>query len=168
MTQEYPVEYSGPLVDHPSYPAPKRILTHKEGYSEEDAQRSLETPASVKVMEKVGDGDRIQDRLDNAIRPTQMIAVNDDVPNEGDKESESSGRGEESATVSRCEEYPAEGGPTKSSVYRHDAGNLYAEDVDQHMALLSEITVPMEKVAIEDIQVGDPGVPLTDDQEKLK
>ena len=36
------------------------------------------------------------------------------------------------------------------------------------MALLPEITVPTEKVAIDDIQVGDPGVPLTDDQEELR
>ena len=119
-------------------------------------------------MAKVGDGDRTRDGRDEAIGQAQAIPVRDDSLDEGEKGSESSCRGEESATVPRCEDDPAEGGPTKSAAYRHDAGDLYAEDVDQHMALLPEITASTEQVTIDDIQVGDPGVPLTEDQEKLR
>ena len=36
------------------------------------------------------------------------------------------------------------------------------------MAILPEIVAPTVEVAIEDIQVGDPGIPLTNDQEKLR
>ena len=36
------------------------------------------------------------------------------------------------------------------------------------MAILPEIVAPTVEVAIEDIQFGDPGKPLTDDQEKLQ
>ena len=49
--------------------------------------------------------------------------------------------------------------------YRHKNGDLYAEDVDQHMAMLPEVTECTTEITIDDIQVGDPGVPLTDDQE---
>ena len=50
-------------------------------------------------------------------------------------------------------------------IYRHKNGDLYAEDVDQHMAMLPEVTECTTEITIDDIQVGDPGVPLTDDQE---
>ena len=36
------------------------------------------------------------------------------------------------------------------------------------MAILSEMVVPTVDVAIEDIQVDDTGIPLTDDPEKLR
>ena len=54
------------------------------------------------------------------------------------------------------------------ATYRHESGELYAEDVDQHMAVLPDILTPTAKVAINDIQVGDPDVLLTDDQEQLR
>ena len=54
------------------------------------------------------------------------------------------------------------------ATYRHESGELYAEDVDQHMAVLPDIVTSTAEVAIDDIQVGDPDVPLTDDQEQLR
>ena len=55
----------------------------------------------------------------------------------------------------------------KVSTYHHKSGDLHAEDFDQHMANLPEVSTPAANVTIDDIQVGDPGVPLTDDQKKL-
>ena len=52
--------------------------------------------------------------------------------------------------------------------YRHKNDDMYAEDVDQHMAVLPEVTACTTEMTIDDIQVGDPGVPLTDDQERLR
>ena len=54
------------------------------------------------------------------------------------------------------------------AIYRHESGELNAEDVDQHMTVLPDIVTPTAEVAINDIQVGDPDVPLTDDQERLR
>ena len=59
-------------------------------------------------------------------------------------------------------------GSLDASVYYHESGELFAEDIDQHMADLPEIVTTTAKVSIDDIQVGDPGGPLTDDQEKLR
>ena len=92
LSQENPVKYLGPLVDHPLYPAPTKILTHKEDHSENNVQRSLKTPAAVKIMAKVGDGDRTRDGRDEAIEQAQAIPVEDDSSDEGEKGSESSGR----------------------------------------------------------------------------
>ncbi|CAH0489054.1 unnamed protein product [Peronospora farinosa] len=47
----------------------------------------------------------------------------------------------------------------ESPTYYHESGELYAEDVDQHMAVLPEIGPSTAEVTIDDIQVGDPGVP---------
>ena len=45
---------------------------------------------------------------------------------------------------------------------------MFAEDVDQHMAVLPEVGTPTQETTIDDIQVRDPDVPRTDDQEKLR
>ena len=54
------------------------------------------------------------------------------------------------------------------TIYYHDGGELFAEDVDQHMAVLLGVGTPKQEITIDDIQVGDPGVPRTDDQDKVR
>ena len=44
---------------------------------------------------------------------------------------------------------------------------MYAEDVDQHMEILPEVVTPPAEISLEDIQVGEPGDPLSNDREKL-
>ena len=58
--------------------------------------------------------------------------------------------------------------PSTVSTYRNESGELYAEDVDHHMVILPEVVTPVAEIALEDIQVGDPGEPLSSDQEKLR
>ena len=53
-------------------------------------------------------------------------------------------------------------------MYYHDGSDLFAEDMDQHMAVLPEVVTPTQEITIDDIQVGDPGTPRTEDQEKLR
>uniref|UniRef100_A0AAV1URW7 Reverse transcriptase n=1 Tax=Peronospora matthiolae TaxID=2874970 RepID=A0AAV1URW7_9STRA len=53
-------------------------------------------------------------------------------------------------------------------VYHHESGDLFAEDIEQHMAVLPEMSATTEEVTIEDIQIGDPDVPLTTDQQRLR
>ena len=50
----------------------------------------------------------------------------------------------------------------------HDGGELFGEDVDQHMTVLPEVGTPTQEMTIDNIQVGDPGTPRTEDQEKLR
>ena len=47
--EEPPEEYTGPLVDHPSYPIPKKILTR----SKEEAEKS--TTETVKLASRSND-----------------------------------------------------------------------------------------------------------------
>lgn len=44
----------------------------------------------------------------------------------------------------------------------------HAEDIDQQMAILPEIVTPTLDITINDIQVGNPDVPLSDDQDRLR
>ncbi|POM62559.1 LOW QUALITY PROTEIN: hypothetical protein PHPALM_28275 [Phytophthora palmivora] len=46
-------------------------------------------------------------------------------------------------------------------VHYHEGSDLYAEDVDQEMAILPEINPTTDEVKIEDIRVGDPGIQTT-------
>ena len=52
--------------------------------------------------------------------------------------------------------------------YHHEGGVLFAEDIGQHMAVLPELDVRPDEVKIDDIPMGDPGVPLTKKQEELR
>ena len=54
------------------------------------------------------------------------------------------------------------------STYYHEEGELFAEDVEQHMAVLPEVTTSTTEITIDDVQVGDPVIPLTEDQEDLR
>ena len=45
---------------------------------------------------------------------------------------------------------------------------MFEEDVGQHMAVLPDVDVMLSEVKVDDIQVGDPGVQLTKEQEKLR
>ena len=54
-----------------------------------------------------------------------------------------------------------------NSTNHHESGELHAEDVDQHMVVLPEIILSTAEITIDDIQVRDPGIPLSEDQEKL-
>ena len=58
--------------------------------------------------------------------------------------------------------------PPTMSKYRSESGELYAEDVDQHMAILPGVVTPASEISLDDIQVGDPREPLLSDQEKLR
>uniref|UniRef100_A0AAV1V540 Reverse transcriptase n=1 Tax=Peronospora matthiolae TaxID=2874970 RepID=A0AAV1V540_9STRA len=57
--------------------------------------------------------------------------------------------------------------PDESTHYQ-EGGELFAEDVKQHMAVLPEVTIPTTEMTMDDIQVGDPGITLTEDQEDLR
>ena len=59
-------------------------------------------------------------------------------------------------------ELPTEGTAPENSIYYHESGDLFVEDVEQHLAVLPEVVTSTEEVTMEDIQVGDPGIPLSE------
>uniref|UniRef100_A0AAV1TXZ4 Uncharacterized protein n=1 Tax=Peronospora matthiolae TaxID=2874970 RepID=A0AAV1TXZ4_9STRA len=63
------------------------------------------------------------------------------------------------------EEAVADAGEQECTSYQRSGGTLFAEDVGQHMAVLSEVDTTLCEVRIEDVQVGELGVPLTKEQE---
>ena len=56
----------------------------------------------------------------------------------------------------------------EAPVYYHESGDLFAEDIEQHLAVLREMSTATEEVTIDDIQIGDPNFPLTTDQQRLR
>ena len=58
--------------------------------------------------------------------------------------------------------------PSTVSAYCDSSKELYAEDVNQHMAILPEVVTPAAEISLEDIQVGDPGEPLSSGQGRLR
>ena len=53
-------------------------------------------------------------------------------------------------------------------MYYHEGGELFADDVELNMAVLPEVATSSTAITIDDVQVGDPGIPLTEDQERLR
>ena len=56
----------------------------------------------------------------------------------------------------------------EAPVYYHESEDLFAEDIEQHLAVLPEMSTAEEEMTIDDIQIGDPNVPLTTDQQRLR
>ena len=200
--EEFPEEETGPLVDHPSYPTPKKILTRPTKNVEE---KSMET---VKIASRSGDEglntcggvnkiteeDEIEGEMPsrlaiNMIKETQSATPKHDQvidhdlaeansdPMIIDRDSKFTDQDFRSVNLAEnSTEVKAEGmltqeneeGTLGNSIFYHESGELYAEDVDQHMAVLPEVVSSTAEITIDDIQVGDPGIPLTQDQEKLR
>ena len=45
---------------------------------------------------------------------------------------------------------------------------IFAEDVEEHLTVIPEVATSSTEQTIDDVHVGGPGVPLTEDQEKLR
>ncbi|CAI5722015.1 unnamed protein product [Peronospora effusa] len=103
-------------------------------------------------------------------RDLDDLVINDRDPADPDSDLREQEQASDTTTIN--DECNLAGGSVKmkpeDSMYYHESGELYAEDVDQHMAVLPEIVSSTEEVTIDYIQVGDPGVPLTKDQEGLR
>ena len=52
--------------------------------------------------------------------------------------------------------------------YDHENGELYAEDVSQHMIVLPEVALSTAEITVDDIKVEDLGLLLSEHQEKLR
>ena len=54
--------------------------------------------------------------------------------------------------------------PHSTSLYYHEGGELFAKDVEQHLSVLPEGATSSTEITIDNVQVGDPVVPLPEDQ----
>ena len=81
---------------------------------------------------------------------------------------EKSGRLVEVKDIGMIGEGRTEVEPPSSSMYSNETEEMYAEDVDQHMAILPGVVIPATGVSLEAIHVRDPGDPLSSDKEKLR
>ena len=164
-----PPAYVGPLVDHPTYPTPKKVLSRSTGnnVSNNSPIRDKKVvphvdplPRVVNTIEEKGGSFRVPGR------PIGDVATSDGTGDQSKKEAAPS------PDVKIEEEpYPKDNRieeESDASTYRHESGELYAEDVDQYIAVLPDIVMHTAEVTIDDIQLDDPGVPLTDDHERLR
>ena len=58
--------------------------------------------------------------------------------------------------------------PHSPPVYYHEEEIYSREVVEQHLAVLLEVATSPTEVTIDDVKVGDPSVPLTEDQARLR
>uniref|UniRef100_A0AAV1VD68 RNA-directed DNA polymerase n=1 Tax=Peronospora matthiolae TaxID=2874970 RepID=A0AAV1VD68_9STRA len=190
---ELPKEPIGPLVDRPTYAAPKRILKRPS-----DALQNL-SPAISTVTPQANDDDSQKadavvareltvrgaelSRMENGHEiGTQHATKGDrDTGQEGLRDRSSLPKAEPTDRLLKLGQ-PEETKEPKEEimlntedveiaeipVYHHESGDLFAEDIEQHMAVLPEMSATTEEVTIEDIQIGDPDVPLTTDQQRLR
>uniref|UniRef100_A0AAV1TTL7 Reverse transcriptase domain-containing protein n=1 Tax=Peronospora matthiolae TaxID=2874970 RepID=A0AAV1TTL7_9STRA len=190
---EFPKEPIGPLVDRPTYAAPKRILKRPS-----DALQNL-SPAISTVTPQANDDDSQKadavvarevtvrgaelSRMENGHEiGTQHATKGDrDTGQEGLRDRSSLPKAEPTDQLLKLGQ-PEETKEPKEEivlntedveiaeipVYHHESGDLFAEDIEQHMAVLPEMSATTEEVTIEDIQIGDPDVPLTTDQQQLR
>ncbi|POM70367.1 Reverse transcriptase, partial [Phytophthora palmivora] len=142
-----------PMVDRPSYPAPRAILKRPEISQIQDRtpiQKSVEIEVTNQNMDQVK-----ADDLDPVIGGSA----------ESDLPGQLSTPIQEASPENRNNSPDPELGP---EAHYHEGNDLYAEDVDQEMAILPEINSTTDEVKMEDIQVGDPGIQTTAEIEPLR
>ena len=208
--EESPHAYDGPLVDHPPYSTPTKILSRPKqenvamngpigpeevvtrsepklpivdtiaGKSEEDRVHTEPREDELTFIEMDDakcSNDGLPDLIDTQqvdprstsarllVHTIQMKTTDDVADDSRSATKPSPGLTIEEAARPQGNELKIE---PDLSIHRHESGELYAEDVDQHMTVLPEIVTPTAEITINDIQVGDPDMPLTGDQERLR
>ena len=113
-------------------------------------------------------GDRVLDQSELSECDPDAISIKEKDPKKADRVSKLPDRLAAKSDANTIGNGPKDEGILDASVYYQESGELFAENNNHHMAVLPEIVTSTAEVSIDDIQVGDPGVPLTDDQEKLR
>uniref|UniRef100_A0AAV1UQ09 Uncharacterized protein n=1 Tax=Peronospora matthiolae TaxID=2874970 RepID=A0AAV1UQ09_9STRA len=175
---ELPKAQIGPLVDRPTYVTPKCIVNRPY-----DALKNI-PPAISMVTQQAGDDDlQKADTVDNDREIETKIAMKRDHGTEREEQENRlsslnvnladnrAGMDRSEATQRSKEDKPSkidEADSAEAPVYYHESEDLFAEDIEQHLAVLPEMSTATEEVTIDDIQIGDPDVPLTADQQRLR
>uniref|UniRef100_A0AAV1U7Y1 Reverse transcriptase domain-containing protein n=1 Tax=Peronospora matthiolae TaxID=2874970 RepID=A0AAV1U7Y1_9STRA len=166
---ELPKEQIGPLVDRPTYATPKCIMKRPS-----DALKDI-PPAISMVTQQDGDDD-LQKADTVVAREEAVNGVESNPLDETNLSSKDNDHNiaelDRSEATQRSEEVKPskidEADSAEAPVYYHESGDFFAEDIKQHLAVLPEMITATEEVTINDIQNGDPDVPLTADQQRLR
>ncbi|POM68857.1 Reverse transcriptase [Phytophthora palmivora] len=157
-------------VDRPSYPTPRAILKRPE------ISQILVKPALTTEDQPSGGIDP-QDRTPIQPVETEVTSQNMDQVKADDLDpviggsAERDPPGQLSTPIQEASPENRNNSPDPEpdpEVHYHEGNDLYAEDVDQEMAILPEINPATDEVKIEDIQVGDPGIQTTAEIERLR
>ncbi|POM69475.1 Hypothetical protein PHPALM_14235 [Phytophthora palmivora] len=160
------LESTEPMVDRPSYPAPRAIpkrpeisqiqikpvlMTEDQPSAEIDPQdRTPIQPVGTEVTNQNMDQVKADD-----VDPVIGGSAERDLP------------GQLSTPIQEASPENRDNSPDPE-VHYHEGNDLYAGDVDQEIAILPEINPTTDEVKIEDIQVGDPGIQTTAEIERLR
>ncbi|POM70240.1 Hypothetical protein PHPALM_13348 [Phytophthora palmivora] len=167
-------ESAEPMVDRPSYPAPRAILKRPE-ISQIQVKPVLTTadqpsagidPQDQTPIQPVGT--EVTNQNMDQVKADQKA---DDLDSVIGGSAERDPPGQLSAPIQEASSENRNNSPDPESdpeVHCHEGNDLYAEDVDQEMAILPEINSTTDEVKIEDIQVGDPGIQTTAEIERLR
>ncbi|POM74971.1 Reverse transcriptase [Phytophthora palmivora] len=159
-----------PMVDRPSYPAPRAILKRPE-VSQIQVKPVLTPQHHSLAGVDPQDPTPIQ-KVKTELTSQNMDQVKTDQKAEDlDPLTGGSAEGDTWTAIGLDTGGDRNNSPDPEpdlEVHYHEGNDLYAEDVDQEMAILPEINPTTDEVKIEDIQVGDPGIQTTAEIERLR
>ena len=190
---EPPTKQIGPLVDRPTYATPKRIVKRPSDTlknlspaiftvtQQANNGESQKADAVVAKEETVNRAELLRMENDHEIGTQHATKGDRDIDQEWLRDRSSLSKADPTDKLLKLGQpgetkEPKEEAMLKTEdaeiagtpVYYHESGDLFAEDIEQHMAVLPEMSATTEEVTIEDIQIGDPNVPLTTDQHQLR
>ena len=149
-------------MDRPSYPIPTKILSRTKKEEHEAETRSTKLRVVSDVKEVIGDA--IQEEWNDSNIEVEKCEPSKEAPaiihlvkSESKTDRDRAKENDLEPTKEMIPVQEVVKDPRKASFYHHDSGDLYAKDVDQHMAVLPEVATSTDKVTMDDIQVGDPG-----------
>ncbi|POM63502.1 Hypothetical protein PHPALM_21088 [Phytophthora palmivora] len=164
------MESTEPMVDRPSYPAPRAILKRPE-ISQIQVKPVLTTEGQPSVGIDPQDRTPIQSVGTEVTNQNLNQVKADDLDPVIGGSAERDLPGQLSAPTQEASPEDRNNSPDPEldpEVHYHEGNDLYAENVDQEMAILPEINPTTDEVKIEDIQVGDPGIQTTAEIERLR
>ena len=184
--------YAGPLVDHPEYTRPTQTFTRSEEEAEDakdpgeiearsgsscddgrDRRSTKETCAVKSVCQTPGrSSEEVECKTTDSLQGT-AIHQSDGIEA---KYSEIQDRElpDQSDRLAQGADIVSDGGDAKEEEprvppgYYHEGGESFAEDIEQHLDVLPEVATSSTEITINDGQVGDSGVLLTEVQERLR
>ncbi|KAE8953124.1 hypothetical protein PR003_g34097 [Phytophthora rubi] len=167
------------MVDRPQYATPTRILTRSkenhrpvisqvvastppalvpnEGTLEVESNGTVEGPSPVETEEEP-----------EAEEPIRDLPSDDASPIKAAVQDHTETTPAETPMKSEPPEIEPSEPPQEEPVCYHEGGELFAEDVESHMAVLPEVATTTEEVTIEDIQVGNPADNSPEEIERLR
>ncbi|KAE8975131.1 hypothetical protein PR002_g25685 [Phytophthora rubi] len=159
-------ESTEPAVERPQYATPSRILARsKENHRPVISQVVASTPPGLVPNEgtlevepnvTVGDSSLVETEEEpEAEEPIRVLRLDDSSSIEAAVQDRTGMTPEGMPMEPEPPEIEPPEPPQRELVCYHDGGELFAEDVESHMAVLPEVAHTTE-VTIEDIQVGNP------------